>query len=45
MGLSAGSTLRESDDGRDFKVAILEDDWVPRIPRVANGLAGIRSRL
>ncbi|MFL5958746.1 MAG: phosphotransferase [Gaiellaceae bacterium] len=33
MDVSRGSALREIDDGWDFKVLILEDEWVVRIPR------------
>ena len=33
MELSSGPSLREIDAGWDFKVLILEDDWVVRIPR------------
>lgn len=33
VGLSTHTTLREIDDGWDFKVLILENEWVLRIPR------------
>jgi aminoglycoside phosphotransferase (APT) family kinase protein len=33
MGLSEDSTLREIDAGWDFKVLILYDEWVLRVPR------------
>jgi aminoglycoside phosphotransferase (APT) family kinase protein len=35
MGLSGGTTLREIDDGWDFKVLIADGEWVLRIPRSA----------
>ena len=33
MGLSRGFALLEVDDGWDFKILILDDEWVLRIPR------------
>ena len=33
VGLSGGRAAREVDDGWDFKVLILEDEWVVRWPR------------
>jgi aminoglycoside phosphotransferase (APT) family kinase protein len=33
VGVSRGSALREIDDGWDFKVLVLQDEWVVRWPR------------